>query len=172
MSAGPEVKYAVGDKIEAFIDDELMEGTIVSVYPTFSYRVRTSTGDAAVNGAFITGKVSGPPEFLTPPESPPSKDIEAGSGDVISSDDIEEGSVVGQIVGEGGTIAKSQYYFPASLQNLWQQGPSKFTDPYTRKKIVDVKWYKAHLVPQGTLGGRRRTKKSKRRARKTRRRHK
>ena len=95
------------------------------------------------------------PEFLTPPASPPSKDIEAGSGDVISSDDIEEGSVVGQIVGEGGTIAKSQYYFPASLQNLWQQGPSKFIDPTTRKKIVDVKWYTAHLVPEGTLGGRR-----------------
>jgi len=87
--------------------------------------------------------------------TPPSKDIEAGSGDVISSDDIEEGSVVGQIVGEGGTIAKSQYYFPASLQNLWQQGPSKFIDPTTRKKIVDVKWYTAHLVPEGTLGGRR-----------------
>lgn len=94
------------------------------------------------------------PEFLTPPESPPSKDIEAGSGDVISSDDIEEGSVVGQIVGDGGTIAKSQYYFPASLKSLWDQGPSKFTDPYTRKTIVDVKWYKAHLVPEGTLGGR------------------
>lgn len=46
------------------------------------------------------------PEFLTPPASPPSKDIEAGSGDAISSDDIEEGSVVGQIVGEGGVIAK------------------------------------------------------------------
>jgi hypothetical protein len=107
------------------------------------------------------------PEFLTPPESPPSKDIESGSGDVISSDDIEEGSVVGQIVGEGGTIAKSQYYFPASLQNLWQQGPSKFTDPYTRKKIVDVKWYKAHLVPQGTLGGRKKTRKSKKSKRKT-----
>ena len=107
------------------------------------------------------------PEFLTPPASPPSKDIEAGSGDVISSDDIEEGSVVGQIVGEGGIIAKSQYYFPASLQNLWQQGPSKFTDPYTRKKIVDVKWYKAHLVPQGTLGGRKKTRKVKKSKRKT-----
>jgi len=101
------------------------------------------------------------PAFLTPPESPPSKDIEAGSGDVISSDDIEEGSVVGQIVGDGGTIAKSQYYFPASLKSLWDQGPSKFTDPYTRKTIVDVKWYKAHLVPQGTLGGRKKTRKSK-----------
>jgi hypothetical protein len=110
---------------------------------------------------------SGPPAFLTPPASPPSKDIEAGSGDVISSDDIEEGSVVGQIVGEGGTIAKSQYYFPASLKNLWNQGPSKFTDPYTRKTIVDVKWYKAHLVPQGTLGGRKKTRKSKKSKRKT-----
>lgn len=107
------------------------------------------------------------PEFLTPPASPPSKDIEAGSGDVISSDDIEEGSVVGQIIGEGGTIAKSQYYFPASLKNLWDQGPSKFTDPYTRKTIVDVKWYKAHLVPQGTLGGRKKTRKSKKSKRKT-----
>jgi DNA-binding beta-propeller fold protein YncE len=107
------------------------------------------------------------PAFLTPPESPPSKDIEAGSGDVISSDDIEEGSVVGQIVGQGGTIAKSQYYFPASLKNLWDQGPSKFTDPYTRKTIVDVKWYKAHLVPQGTLGGRKKTRKSKKSKRKT-----
>ena len=107
------------------------------------------------------------PAFLTPPASPPSKDIEAGSGDVISSDDIEEGSVVGQIVGQGGTIAKSQYYFPASLKNLWDQGPSKFTDPYTRKTIVDVKWYKAHLVPQGTLGGRKKTRKSKKSKRKT-----
>jgi hypothetical protein len=104
-------------------------------------------------------------EFLTPPASPPSKDIEAGSGDAISSDDIEEGSVVGQIVGEGGVIAKKSYYFPASLQNLLQQGPSKFIDPITRKNIVDVKWYKAHLVPEGTLGGRktRKVKKSKKR---------
>jgi hypothetical protein len=101
------------------------------------------------------------PEFLTPPASPPSKDIEAGSGDAISSDDIEEGSVVGQIVGEGGVIAKKSYYFPASLQNLLQQGPSKFIDPITRKKIVDVKWYKAHLVPEGTLGGRKKTRKVK-----------
>ena len=44
-------------------------------------------------------------------------------------------------------------------------GPSKFIDPITRKKIVDVKWYKAHLVPEGTLGGRktRKSKKSKKR---------
>jgi len=104
---------------------------------------------------------AGPQTFLTPPASPPSKDIEAGSGDVISSDDIEEGSVVGQIIGEGGTIARKSYYFPASLQNLWQQGPSKFLDPNTRKKIVDVKWYKAHLVPEGTLGGRKKTRKVK-----------
>lgn len=108
-----------------------------------------------------------PPVFLTPPTSPPSKDIETGSGDVISSDDIEEGSVVGQIVGEGGTIAKSQYYFPTSLQNLLQQGPSKFIDPYTRKKIVGVNWYKAHLVPAGSLGGRKKTRKSKKSKRKT-----
>jgi hypothetical protein len=108
-----------------------------------------------------------PSAFLTPPESPPLKDIEAGSGDVISSDDIEEGSVVGQIVGEGGTIAKSQYYFPTSLQNLLQQGPSKFIDPYTRKKIVGVNWYKAHLVPAGSLGGRKKTRKSKKSKRKT-----
>jgi DNA-binding beta-propeller fold protein YncE len=81
------------------------------------------------------------PEFLTPPESPPSKDIEAGSGDVISSDDIEEGSVVGQIVGEGGIIAKKSYYFRDSLINLLEDslrssmegGPSKFIDPITRK---------------------------------------
>ena len=110
---------------------------------------------------------AGPQAFLTPPASPPSKDIEAGSGDVISSDDIEEGSVVGQIVGEGGVIARKSYYFPASLQNLWQQGPSKFLDPNTRKKIVDVKWYKAHLVPEGTLGGRKKTRKSKKSKRKT-----
>jgi len=102
-----------------------------------------------------------PSEFITPPASPPSKDIEAGSGDAISSDDIEEGSVVGQIVGEGGTIAKSQYYFPSSLQNLLQRGLSKFIDPITRKKIVDVKWYRAHLVPAGSLGGRKKTRKSK-----------
>lgn len=105
------------------------------------------------------------PEFLTPPASPPSKDIEAGSGDVIAYDDIEEGSVVGQIVGEGGTIARKSYYFPDTLRSLWGQGPSKFIDPTTRKKIVDVKWYKAHLVPEGTLGGRRtrKVKKSKKR---------
>jgi hypothetical protein len=115
------------------------------------------------------------PEFLTPPESPPSKDIEAGSGDVISSDDIEEGSVVGQIVGEGGIIAKKSYYFRDSLINLLEDslrssmegGPSKFIDPITRKKIVDVKWYKAHLVPEGTLGGRKKTRKSKKSKRKT-----
>jgi hypothetical protein len=102
-----------------------------------------------------------PPAYLTPPEDPPSKDIEAGSGDVISSDDIEEGSIVGQIVGEGGTIAKSQYYFPASLQNLWNRGLSKFIDPYTRKPIINVKWYTAHLVPAGSLGGRKKTRKVK-----------
>jgi sugar lactone lactonase YvrE len=107
------------------------------------------------------------PEFLTPPEAPPSKNIESGSRDAISSDDIEEGSVVGQIVGEGGTIAKSQYYFPNSLNNLWNQGISKFTDPTTRKKIVDVKWYTAHLVPAGSLGGRKKTRKSKKSKRTT-----
>jgi len=110
---------------------------------------------------------AGPQTFLTPPASPPSKDIEAGSGDAISSDDIEEGSVVGQIVGEGGVIAKKSYYFPASLQNLLQQGPSKFLDPTTRKKIVDVKWYTAHLVPEGTLGGRKKTRKVKKSKRTT-----
>jgi len=109
----------------------------------------------------------GPPAFLTPPESPPSKDIEAGSGDIIAYDDIEEGSVVGQIVGEGGTIARKSYYFPDTLRSLWGQGPSKFIDPTTRKKIVDVKWYKAHLVPEGTLGGRKKTRKSKKSRRKT-----
>jgi len=102
------------------------------------------------------------PAFLIPP--PPSKDIPLGSSDAISSDDIKEGSIVGQIIGEGGIIAKSDYYFPASLQNLWQQGPSKFLDPMTRQKIVDVKWYKAHLVsedpkkadfPEDPKGGRR-----------------
>jgi hypothetical protein len=105
-----------------------------------------------------------PPAFLTPPASPPSKDIETGSGDVITSDDIEEGSVVGQIVGEGGTIAKSSYYFPTSLKNLWEQ--KTFKDPYTRKTIVGVNWYKAHLVPAGSLGGRK-TRKVKNSKRKT-----
>ena len=108
-----------------------------------------------------------PPAYLTPPESPPLKKIEAGSGDVISSDDIEEGSIVGQIVGEGGTIAKSGYYLPTSLENLWKQGESKFIDPTTRKKIIDVYWYKAHLVPAGSLGGRKKTRKSKKSKRKT-----
>ena len=106
-----------------------------------------------------------PPAFLTPPASPPSKDIETGSGDVITSDDIEEGSVVGQIVGEGGTIAKSSYYFPTSLKNLWEQ--KTFKDPYTRKTIVGVNWYKAHLVPAGSLGGRKKTRKVKNSKRKT-----
>ena len=108
-----------------------------------------------------------PPAYLTPPENPPSKDIETGSGDVISSDDIEEGSIVGQIIGEGGTIAKSSYYFPNSLNNLWNQGLSKFIDPYTRKPIKNVNWYKAHLVPVGSLGGRRKTRKVKKSKRKT-----
>ena len=109
----------------------------------------------------------GPQAFLTPPASPPSKDIEAGSSDGITLGEIEEGSVVGQIIGEGGTIAKKSYYFPTSLENLWQQGPSMFLDPTTRKKIVDVKWYKAHLVPEGTLGGRKKTRKSKKSKRTT-----
>ena len=108
-----------------------------------------------------------PPAYLTPPENPPSKDIETGSGDVISSDDIEEGSIVGQIIGEGGTIAKSSYYLPNSLNNLWNQGLSKFIDPYTRKPIKNVNWYKAHLVPAGSLGGRRKTRKVKKSKRKT-----
>jgi sugar lactone lactonase YvrE len=106
------------------------------------------------------------PAYLTPPEAPPSKDIEAGSGDVISSDDIEEGSVVGQIIGKEGAIAK-YYYFPNSLNNLWNRGISKFTDPYTREPIINVKWYTAHLVPEGSLGGRKKTRKSKKSKRKT-----
>lgn len=109
----------------------------------------------------------GPQAFLTPQASPPSKDIEAGSSDGITLGEIEEGSVVGQIIGEGGTIARKSYYFPTSLENLWQQGPSMFLDPTTRKKIVDVKWYKAHLVPEGTLGGRKKTRKSKKSKRTT-----
>lgn len=113
------------------------------------------------------------PEFLTPPESPPLKDFEKGSRDEITYDEFEEGSVVGQIVGEGGTIARKSYYFRDSLINLLEdslrrreeeEGPLMFLDPITRKKIVDVKWYKAHLVPQ-VLGGRktRKVKKSKKR---------
>lgn len=107
----------------------------------------------------------GSPEYLTPPENPDPKDIESGSADVITSDDIEEGSVVGQIVGEGGTIAKSSYYFPSSLKSLWEQ--NTFKDPYTRKPIVGVNWYKAHLVPAGSLGGRKKTRKVKKSKRKT-----
>jgi hypothetical protein len=111
---------------------------------------------------------AGPPEFLTPPASPPSKDIEIGSRDGIAYEEIEEGSVVGQIIGEGGTIATNSYYFPTSLENLWQhKGLSEFTDPTTRKKIVDVKWYKAHLVPKDPKGGRKKTRKSKKSKRKT-----
>jgi hypothetical protein len=79
-------------------------------------------------------------------------------------------------VGEGGTIATNSYYFRDSLINLLKDslrrreeegGPLKFLDPTTRKKIVDVKWYKAHLVPEGTLGGRKKTRKSKKSKRKT-----
>jgi len=114
-------------------------------------------------------------EFLTPPASPPSKDIEIGSRDGIAYEEIEEGSVVGQIVGEGGIIAKKGYYFSDSLINLLEDslkrrekdgGPLMFLDPLTRQKIVDVKWYKAHLVPQ-VLGGRKKTRKSKKSKRKT-----
>jgi hypothetical protein len=117
-------------------------------------------------------------EFLTPPESPPSKDFEEGSRDEITYDEFEEGSVVGQIIGEGGTIAIKSYYFRDSLINLLEdslrrreelrrkgvEGPLMFLDPTTRKKIVDVKWYKAHLVsedpkkadfPEDPKGGRR-----------------
>jgi hypothetical protein len=109
-----------------------------------------------------------PSEFLTPPASPPSKDIEIGSRDGIAYEEIEEGSVVGQIVGEGGTIATNSYYFPTSLENLWQhKGLSEFTDPTTRKKIVDIKWYKAHLVPKDSKGGRKKTRKSKKSKRRT-----
>ena len=104
------------------------------------------------------------PPYLTPPENPPLKDIAKGSSDAISSDDIEEGSVVGQIVGkflgsekegeeipadEEETIAKSSYYFPNSLKNLWDQGLSKFIDPVTRKPIININWYTAHLVDAG-----------------------
>jgi len=123
-----------------------------------------------------------PPAYLTPPEAPPLKKIETGSSDAISSDDIEEGSVVGQIVGkflgsekegeripadEEETIAKSSYYFPKSLNNLWSQGLSNFIDPITRKPIVGVNWYTAQLVPAGSLGGRKKTRKSKKSKRKT-----
>ena len=123
-----------------------------------------------------------PPAYLTPTENPPLKKIETGSSDAISSDDIEEGSVVGQIVGkflgsekEGEripadkeeTIAKSSYYFPNSLNNLWSQGLSNFIDPITRKPIVGVNWYTAQLVPAGSLGGRKKTRKSKKSKRKT-----
>jgi DNA-binding beta-propeller fold protein YncE len=122
------------------------------------------------------------PAYLTPPEAPPLKKIETGSSDAISSDNIEEGSVVGQIVGkflgsekegeiipadEEETIAKSSYYFPNSLNNLWSQGLSNFIDPITRKPIVGVNWYTAQLVPAGSLGGRKKTRKSKKSKRKT-----
>jgi hypothetical protein len=118
-----------------------------------------------------------PPDYLTPPENPPLKDITKGSSDAISSDDIEEGSVVGQIVGkflgsekegeripadEEETIAKSSYYLPNSLNNLWSQGLSKFIDPITRKPIINVKWYTAHLVDAGGRKKTRKVKKSKR----------
>jgi DNA-binding beta-propeller fold protein YncE len=104
-----------------------------------------------------------PPDYLTPPENPPLKDIAKGSSDAISSDDIEEGSVVGQIVGkflgsekegeripadEKETIAK-YYYLPNSLNNLWSQGLSKFIDPITRKPIININWYTARLVDAG-----------------------
>jgi hypothetical protein len=123
-----------------------------------------------------------PPAYLTPPENPPLKDIAKGSSDAISSDDIEEGSVVGQIVGkflgsekegeripadEEETIAKSSYYFPNSLNNLWSQGLSNFIDPITRKPIINVKWYTARLVDAGSLGGRKKTRKSKKSKRTT-----
>jgi hypothetical protein len=65
------------------------------------------------------------------------------------------------------TIAKSSYYFPNSLNNLWSQGPSNFIDPITRKPIVGVNWYTAQLVPAGSLGGRKKTRKSKKSKRKT-----
>jgi hypothetical protein len=122
------------------------------------------------------------PAYLTPPEAPPLKKIETGSSDAISSDNIEEGSVVGQIVGkflgsekegeripadEEETIAKSSYYFPNSLNNLWSQGLSNFIDPITRKPIVGVNWYTAQLVPAGSLGGRKKTRKSKKSKRTT-----
>ena len=117
------------------------------------------------------------PAYLTPPENPPLKDIAKGSSDAISSDDIEEGSVVGQIVGkflgsekegeripadEEETIAKSSYYFPNSLNNLWSQGPSNFIDPITRKPIININWYTARLVDAG--GRRTRKRNIKRRA--------
>jgi hypothetical protein len=61
---GPEIKYAVGDKIKAFIDDgqgeQLMEATVLRVIPSFMYRVRTSTGiESAIFSDSITTKVSG-----------------------------------------------------------------------------------------------------------------
>jgi sugar lactone lactonase YvrE len=102
-----------------------------------------------------------PPDYLTPNDIT-LKQIARGSSDAISSDDIEEGSIVGQIVGEEETIAKSSYYFPNSLNNLWSQGLSKFIDPITRKPIVGVKWYKAELVDAG--GRRTRKRNIKRRA--------
>jgi hypothetical protein len=119
-----------------------------------------------------------PPDYLTPPENPPLKDIAKGSSDAISSDDIEEGSVVGQIVGkflgsekegeripadEKETIAK-YYYLPNSLNNLWSQGLSKFIDPITRKPIININWYTARLVD---AGGRKKTRKSKKSKRTT-----
>jgi sugar lactone lactonase YvrE len=118
-----------------------------------------------------------PPDYLTPTVNPPLKKIETGSSDAISSDDIEEGSVVGQIVGkflgsekegeripadEEETIAKSSYYLPNSLNNLWSQGLSKFIDPITRKPIININWYTARLVDAG--GRRTRKRNIKRRA--------
>jgi hypothetical protein len=51
------------------------------------------------------------------------------------------------------------------LKNLWEQ--KTFKDPYTRKAIVGVNWYKAHLVPAGSLGGRKKTRKVKKSKRTT-----
>lgn len=107
------------------------------------------------------------PEFLTPPENPAPKKIEKGSTDPLSLEDIEEGSIVGQIVGEGGTIAKSTYYFETSLKNLWAQGERNFKDPSTRARIIRVNWYKANLVPPGSLKGGRKTRKVKKSKKRT-----
>jgi hypothetical protein len=64
MSAPSETKYAVGDKINALIDDgqgdQPTEATIVSVFPSFMYRVRTSAGtESTIYADSISSKVSG-----------------------------------------------------------------------------------------------------------------
>ena len=102
-------------------------------------------------------------EIQQPPQPPPQRNIPPGSQDVVYAMPITEGMDMVDFHGEYGYGR----YYPVEVYNALV--PKQ--NPMTRRPILpaEVQYYTAHIAPPG---GRRKTKKSNRRARKSRRRYK